>query len=409
MRSGKLPRAVAKTSRRKSLRIASENFDPAITFDAVAVDEKEEYWETTADVLKRVWRPPWKRAAYMYRPTPGFVRADGRPGNLFSDGERGVDHSPTYHPHYSTLSRVAARSRALSLASVVRTEIAPRPPGSSEDLRPAVGRTDDGGWIYTGGWDDDLEDRPPARTLTAFKLSDFTQIDDADPEYDPDDYIHIEAPDVQPWWAACPESDTSENKAEACPSSSSRRRKRMAKRAREQQRLLNMSPVAWDQRLSAPQAAEKSAPTPSVQDIFKEMGFDPDEPLDLRVASPPKGAGGVAKRGEFGQPNAPTSKGQSGQPDGPKGEATRLDAVARLYMKREAALRKAQPARATGKASVELWLVDTGCGSDLIDKYEIRNLKQFVTRAVKTITFVTANGRTTATDVARVFVEEFGE
>ena len=57
LRSGKLPRAVAKTSRRKSIRIASENFDPAITFDAVAVDEKEEYWETTADVLKRVWRP----------------------------------------------------------------------------------------------------------------------------------------------------------------------------------------------------------------------------------------------------------------------------------------------------------------------------------------------------------------
>ena len=183
----------------------------------------------------------------------------------------------------------------------------------------------------------------------------------------------------------------------------------MAKRAREQQRLLNMSPAAWDQRLSAPQAAEKSAPTPSVQDIFKEMGFDPDEPLDLRGASPPKGAGGVAKGGEFGQPNAPTSKGQSGQPDEPKGEDTRLDDVARLAMKRVAALRKAQPARATGKASVELWLVDTGCGSDLIDKYEIRNLKQFVTRAVKTITFVTANGRTTATDVARLFVEEFGE
>ena len=303
LRSGKLPRAVAKPSHRKTIRMASENFNPAITFEAVAVDEKEEYWETTADVLTRVWRSPWKRAAYMYRPTPGFVRADGRPGNLFSDGERGVDHSPTYHPHYSTLSRVAARSRALSLASVVRTEIAPRPPGSSEDLRPAVGRTDDGGWIYTGGWDDDLKDRPSARTFSAFKLTDFTQINDADPGYDPDDFVHIEVPDIQPWWAVRPEPISSKDLAEACPSSSSRRRKRKAKRAREQQRLLNISPAAWDQRLSAQQAAKKLAgdravpkggaaaqPT-SIQNIFKEMGFDPDEPLDTRGASPPTGAG----------------------------------------------------------------------------------------------------------------------
>ena len=409
LRSGKLPRAVATPSPRKSTRMASENFNPAITFDAVAVDEKEDYWETTADILKRVWRPPWKRAAFMYRPTPGFVRADGQPGNLLSDGERGVDYSPTYHPYYSALSGVAARSRALSLASVVRTEIAPRPPGSSEDLRPAVGRTGDGDWIYTGGWDDDLEDRPSARTLTSFKFNGFAQIDDTDPEYDPDDYIRIEAPDIKPWWAACSESAKSENLAEACPSSSSRRRKRMAKRAREQQRLSNMSPAAWDQRLSAPQAANNLAPPDSIQAIFKEMGFDPAEPLDLRNASPPKGAGGVAKGGEFGQPNEPTTKGKSGQPDELKVEATRLDDdVTKLAKNREAATRKAQPAKATGKASVELWLVDTGCGSDLIEKYEVRNLKSFVTRAAKPITFVTANGRTSANDVARLFVEEFG-
>ena len=184
----------------------------------------------------------------------------------------------------------------------------------------------------------------------------------------------------------------------------------MAKRAREQQRLSNMSPAARDQRLSAPQDAKKLAPTTSIQDIFKEMGFDPNEPLDLRNTSPPKGAGGVAKRGEFGQPNEPSTKGKSGQPDELKVEATRLDNdVAKLAKKREAATRKAQPAKATGKASVELWLVDTGCGSDLIEKHEVRNLKQFVTRAMKPITFVTANGRTTANDVARLFVEEFGE
>jgi hypothetical protein len=128
-----------------------------------------------------------------------------------------------------------------------------------------------------------------------------------------------------------------------------------------------------------------------VQDILKEMNFDPDEPLDLRAAPPLMRAGNVAKRGEFGQPNAPSPEGQSGQPDEPEGEA------------------HAQPAKATGKASVDLWLVDTGCGSDLIEKCEIRNLKPFVARAAKSITFHTANGPTTATEIVRLFVEEFGE
>ena len=250
LKGGKLPRAVAKPSPRKSTRMASENLNHAFSFDAVAVDEKEDYWETAADVSRRVWYSLRKRAAYMCRPTPGFVRADGRPGNLFSNGECGVDYSSTYQLNYSTLSRVAARSRALSLASVVRAEAAPRQPRFSDDLRPAVGRTDDGGWIYTGGWDDDLKDRPPARTLSAFKLTGFTQINDADPGYDPDDFVHIEVPDIQPWWVVRPEPTSSENLADACPSSTSRRRKRAAKRAREQQRMLNISPAAWEQRLS---------------------------------------------------------------------------------------------------------------------------------------------------------------
>ena len=364
LKSGRLPRAAAKMPHPKFVRMASENFNPAITFHAVAVDEKEDYWETTADILKRAWRPPWKRFACMYRPTPGYLRDDDRPGNIFRDGERGVDYSPTYHPFYSTLSRVAARSRALSLASVVRTEIDPRPPGSREDLRPAVGITGDGSWIYTGGWDDDLKDRPPARTLSAFKLKDFTQINDADPEYDPEDFVHIEVPDIQPWWTdgaqllndtqyeyrkggaefkalvadasddnhlgVYPEPAPHEEQqdlAEACPSSSSRRRKRKAKRAREQQRLLNISPAAWGQRLSAQQVAEKlaedrtvpegGAPTQptSVQNIFDELSFDPDEPLDLRSAPPLKEAGGMAKesatKGEPGQPGEPKAKAPS--------------------------------------------------------------------------------------------------
>ena len=298
--------------------MASEKFaNKVFAFEAVAADEKECYWESAADVYKRVWFSPRERAACMCRPTPGFLCADGRPGNLFSDGERGVDFSPTYQVNYSTLSRVAARSRALSLANEVRPGVLSEPPRSGEDLRPAVGRTDDGGWIYTGGWDDDLRDRPSARTLSAFTLTGFAQVNDADPEYDPDEFVHVVVPDIQLWWAggaqllngiqheyrkgdaefkALIARDADSNHldvhpehtprvephrlVEACPSSSSRRRKRKAKRAREQRRLLNISPASWDQRLSAQQVGQPA----SIQDIFKEMSFDPDEPLDLRGA-----------------------------------------------------------------------------------------------------------------------------
>ena len=59
-----------------------------------------------------------------------------------------------------------------------------------------------------------------------------------------------------------------------------------------------------------PKGGAAAQPT-SIQNIFKEMGFDPDEPLDHRGASPPKGAGGVATRS--------ATKGEPGQPDEPKG------------------------------------------------------------------------------------------
>ena len=82
----------------------------------------------------------------------------------------------------------------------------------------------------------------------------------------------------------------------------------------------------------------------------------------------PRERGGVAKGGEFGQPNEPTTMGKSGQPDELGVEATHLvDDVTKLATKRMAATRNAQPAQAAGKASVAWWLVDTGCGYDLIE------------------------------------------
>ena len=68
-------------------------------------------------------------------------------------------------------------------------------------------------------------------------------------------------------------------------------------------------------------------------------------------------------------------------------------------------------ASAQGKpvASVELWLVDTGCGHDLISKADIAKLKKFIRQAERPITFITANGQTYANEVVDVFLQEFGD
>ena len=69
-----------------------------------------------------------------------------------------------------------------------------------------------------------------------------------------------------------------------------------------------------------------------------------------------------------------------------------------------AAARTAKP-----EASVNMWLADTGCGHDLIQRAELTKLKRWIRRAARPITFITANGRTQAKDVVDLFVKEFGE
>ena len=66
-------------------------------------------------------------------------------------------------------------------------------------------------------------------------------------------------------------------------------------------------------------------------------------------------------------------------------------------------------ASAKAGSSVNLWLIDTGCGHDLVSRHEIKTLKKWIKRAERPITFITANGNTDATEAIRMFVEEFGE
>ena len=149
LKGGRLPRSVAKPSGLK-VKMAPGYFPGKehahFTYEGIPEEATKDMWETSEDYASRVWISHRRRFAFMCRPTPGYKGHDGRPGNVFIDGERaGIPRS--YVNDYSTLAHVAARSRALSLSSEVHADRAPEQPVAGEDLRPAVGRTSDGGWI----------------------------------------------------------------------------------------------------------------------------------------------------------------------------------------------------------------------------------------------------------------------
>ena len=56
-----------------------------------------------------------------------------------------------------------------------------------------------------------------------------------------------------------------------------------------------------------------------------------------------------------------------------------------------------------------MWLVDTGCGYDIVSKREVSKLKRFISKATCGITFHTANGATRTEDVANIYVKELDE
>ena len=58
---------------------------------------------------------------------------------------------------------------------------------------------------------------------------------------------------------------------------------------------------------------------------------------------------------------------------------------------------------------MKVWLVDTGCGYDIVSKREVGLTKRFVHKAKNTITFHTANGLTVTENVANIYVHELDE
>eukprot|EP00974_Lingulodinium_polyedra_P094223 9130304-Lingulodinium_polyedra.AAC.1 len=55
-----------------------------------------------------------------------------------------------------------------------------------------------------------------------------------------------------------------------------------------------------------------------------------------------------------------------------------------------------------------MWIIDSGCGRDLITESDAQQLKRFIRRASGADHFRTASGLTRATDVAKLLVKEFG-
>eukprot|EP00974_Lingulodinium_polyedra_P095124 9218717-Lingulodinium_polyedra.AAC.1 len=55
-----------------------------------------------------------------------------------------------------------------------------------------------------------------------------------------------------------------------------------------------------------------------------------------------------------------------------------------------------------------MWLMDTGCGHDLITRSDANKMNEFIRKASTSVNFNTANGSAKGTDVVDLFVEEFG-
>eukprot|EP00969_Alexandrium_andersonii_P032839 1433633-Alexandrium_andersonii.AAC.1 len=56
-----------------------------------------------------------------------------------------------------------------------------------------------------------------------------------------------------------------------------------------------------------------------------------------------------------------------------------------------------------------MWLIETGCGRDLVAKAHAMMLKKWIRKAERPIAFATANGKAEADQILDVFVKEFGQ
>ena len=62
-----------------------------------------------------------------------------------------------------------------------------------------------------------------------------------------------------------------------------------------------------------------------------------------------------------------------------------------------------------GTGPIRMWLIDTGCGHDLVARRELKGLKRLIRQAGIPLNFSTANGEVPASECADLFVKELNE
>ena len=67
---------------------------------------------------------------------------------------------------------------------------------------------------------------------------------------------------------------------------------------------------------------------------------------------------------------------------------------------------RAAPAKHRNEHVVDMWLMDTGCGHDLVSRHEIRAVKHLIRRAGRAIVLHTANDKVNSTEAIDLFVRE---
>ena len=70
---------------------------------------------------------------------------------------------------------------------------------------------------------------------------------------------------------------------------------------------------------------------------------------------------------------------------------------------------RAAPDNRQAEQVIQLWLIDTGCGHDLVSRRELTAVKDMMRKAQQTIILHTANGKVVARDAIDLFVKELGQ
>ena len=131
----------------------------------------------------------------------------------------------------------------------------------------------------------------------------------------------------------------------------------------------------------------------------------------MHVGSVPRGVRKITTCKVEPKPNGDVAIGKITKSDIPSTPPTPkispLDSVSELFSRLSPP--KAASAESRARCAVKLWLVDTGCGNDLVDRAEVHALRKMFRLSAKPCNFKTANGTTRAEHEVDIRVDELEE